>query len=249
MRESIDAQTDPGEGILWADASCDDREGWLQDHHFTHAFLDRVALPVCSPGHRCSLTPKSGVRQGLACGRMLDSHGRHTVDGACRSGGVGTRLHNAVRRRLARSFRDAGLVADEELVLPELVVETADGIKEGRMDLVVSRPGGVTRHLLDVRTVDSRCPSYATAAAAFHEAAQEKQRRYAGAAHAVPVEHRGRLGPAAVEALWVCAQDAAIATGARPASLMRAWRRSIALVTAFELASVQSSAHLAHSSS
>ena len=129
-------------------------------------------------------------------------------------------------------------------MLPELVVETADGIQEGRMDLVVSRPGGVTRHLLDIRTVDSRCPSYTTTAAAFREAAQEKQRRYAGAAHALPVEHRGRLGHTAVEALWTCAQDAAIATGARPAALMRTWRRAVSLVTAFELACVQCSAFL-----
>ena len=246
VREAIDAQTAPGEGALWSDTSTDDREGWLADHHFAHAFLTRMALPVCAPGHRCMLTPASGARQGMPCCRTLDQHGRHTIDGACRSGGIGTRLHNALRRRLARSLREAGLRADEEVVLPELTTVTAKGIQEGRMDIVVVRPGGVTRHLLDLRTVDARAASYADADAAFHDADLEKARRYHGRALAVPVEHRGRLGPAAVEALWVCAQEAALLTGARSASLIRQWRRQLALVAAFELAETLRSSALLH---
>ena len=153
-------------------------------------------------------------------------------------------MHNAVRRRLARSLRDAELLVDEETVLRELIVETDEGVQEGHMDIVVARPGGVTRHLLDIRTVDARAPSYADADAAFHEAVLEKARRYAGAAHAFPVELRGRLGPSAIEALWTCAQDASLLSGVRPATLMRSWRRAIALVTAFELAEGQRSACL-----
>ena len=114
------------------------------------------------------------------------------------------------------------------------------------MDIVVVRPGGVTRHLLDLRTVDARAASYADADAAFHDADLEKARRYQGRALAVPVEHRGRLGPAAVEALWMCAQEAALLTGTRSASLVRKWRRQLALVAAFERAETLRSSALLH---
>ena len=106
------------------------------------------------------------------------------------------------------------------------------------MDLVVTRPGGVTRYLLDVRTVDARAPAYPSADATVREATAEKLRRNRGQALAFPLEHRGRLGPAAVAALWLCSQEAAVLTGARPAALMRSWRRSLALVAAFEPAEV-----------
>ena len=167
-----------------------------------------------------------------------------TVDGPCRSGGVGTRIHYSIRRKLAHDLREAGLRVEEEALLPELVVEIANGIREGCMDIVVSRPGGVSRHLVDVRSVDARAPRYASAAAGFLEASQEKARRYGNAAWAFPVEHRGRLGGPALDVLWLCAQEAALVTGMRPATLLRKWRRGIALVVAFELAEVQRSATL-----
>ena len=99
----------------------------------------------------------------------------------------------------------------------------------------------MTRHFLDVRSVDARAPWNANADAAFLEATQEKQRRYANAAWAFPVEHRGRLGGPSVEMLWLLAQEAALVSGQRPATLVRQWRRGLALVTAFELAEVQRS--------
>ena len=132
--------------------------------------------------------------------------------------------------------------------MPELVVETADGVQEGRMDIVVTRPGGMTRHLVDVRSVDARALRYADANEAFLEVAREKQRRYGSAAWPFPVEVRGRLGEHAAEVLWLLAQEAALNSGQRPATLVWQWRRSLALVAAFEAADVQRSAALRASS-
>ena len=91
--------------------------------------------------------------------------GHHTVDGPCRSGGVGTRLHHAACRRLA------GIHVEKEVVLPEFVAETKQGVREDRMDHVVSRPGGVSWYLIDVRTVDARAPRYTDGDAGFVEVA------------------------------------------------------------------------------
>ena len=55
-------------------------------------------------------------------------------------------------------------------MLPELVVETANDIREGCMDIVLSRPGGISRHLVNVRSVDARALRYTSADAAFFEA-------------------------------------------------------------------------------
>ena len=133
---------------------------------------------------------------------------------------------------------------DEEIVLPELTTASSEGFKEGRMDIVTSRPGGVTRFLLDIRTADSRADRYSSACAAFAEVAREKATRYGGFVHPVPVEHRGRLGPQAVEIMGLLATEAALLTGQRPSSLVRKWRRALALVCAFEAAEVQRSSCL-----
>ena len=48
-------------------------------------------------------------------------------------------------------------------MIPELHEKAHDGsVKEARMDVVVSRPGGLERRMTDARTVDGKC---ATAAA------------------------------------------------------------------------------------
>ena len=114
------------------------------------------------------------------------------------------------------------------------------------MDLVVSGPGGATRHLIDVRGVDARVRSYHTADAAFDEAVQEKHRRYGPHVAAFPVEYRGRLSSHALDVLWLCSQEASLITGLRPATHMRSWRRALALTVAFEVADAQRSSLIGH---
>ena len=237
MRETVSSTAGDGEGTLWSDCSFDERDGWLQDHHFSIAFLSRLGLPLIASGHHCSLTPSSGPRRGQPCGRALDCYGRH-ADGQCRAGGHSTRIHNAVGRRLAKCLRDAGLRADEEIVLPELHrISSGGAVVEGRMDIVVSRPGGLSRWLVDVRTVDAqaaRSIACGGAAAALDAAGREKHRRYDGRAWAFAVEQRGRLAPEAHELLQVFASEVALLSACLPSALVRRWRRAIALVLAFE---------------
>ena len=236
QQEAVDSQTGPGEGTLFGDLSSDEREGWLQDHHFTHAVLARLGAPVCAPGHFCSLRTASGPRAGQVCQQPLDRAGRHLAP--CRAGGLATRLHHALRRRLTLSLSEQSLRAEEEIVLPELTQITPSGIKEGRMDIVVSRPGGVARILIDVATCDGRASRCTDTEAAFRNAEREKHQRYQQKAWAFGVEHRGRLNRYAVEILEVLAREAVLLRGGRPATLVRRWRRQLQLVTAFEVAEV-----------
>ena len=235
-KQAIASQAGIGEGTLFGDISMDEREGWLQDHHFGHAVLTRLGAPVCAPGHRCSLAPTSGPRKGIQCQQPLDRHGRHI--NPCRSGGIATRLHHALRRRLATSLRESGLRAEEEIVLPELSQVTRDGVKEGRMDIVVTRPGGVSRYLIDIATCDGRSARAGSCTAAFAQAEQEKLNRYHGQAWPFAVEHRGRLGGKALELLDILASEAALTSGMRPSTLARKWKRQLQLVTAFEMAEI-----------
>ena len=235
-QETILSQAGVGEGTLFGDISADEREGWLADHHFGHAVLTRMGAPVCAPGHRCSLTPQSGPRKGIQCQQPLDRHGRHLQP--CRAGGIATRLHHSLRRRLATSLRESGLRAEEEIVLPELSQITDDGVKEGRMDIVVTRPGGVSRYLIDVATCDARAARSGSCRTSFNLAEQDKFNRYKGSAWPFAVEHRGRLGERALDLLEILAGEAALLGGGRPSTLVRKWRRQLQLVAAFELAEV-----------
>ena len=236
QQEAIHSQAGPGEGTLFGDLSSDEREGWLQDHHFNHAALARLGAPVCAPGHFCALRVASGPRAGLVCQQPLGRDGRHLVP--CRAGGIATRLHHALRRRLTLSLNEQGLRAEEEIVLPELTQVTPSGIVEGRMDIVVSRPGGVSRTLIDVATCDGRAASYADTDAAFGRAEREKHQRYAERAWAFGVEHRGKLNRFAVEVLENLAREAVLVRGGRPATIVRKWRRQLQMVTAFEVAEI-----------
>ena len=111
--------------------------------------------------------------------------GCRTTRVACRAG-EWTLVHHAVGRCVADMCRKAGLNSEEEVVILELHEKAHDGtVKEARMDAVVSRPGGLQRWMIDVRTVDGKS---ATAIAlggsegAFRSGEQEKQRRYQGRA-------------------------------------------------------------------
>ena len=118
---------------------------------------NRLSLPRVAPGSICALAPQSGERKGQLCGMPLDSFGRHS-HGACRAAGTRTRVHHAIRHCVANFCRKVGLNAEEEVVINELHERAHDGtVKEARMDVVVSRPGGLERWLIDVRTLDGRC--------------------------------------------------------------------------------------------
>ena len=132
----------------------------------------------------------------------------------------------------------------EEVVIPDLIVSTPQGLREARLDVVFSRPGGLTRHLVDVRTVDSRADRYSSTDSAFFEADGEKDTRYSGQVFPFPIEHRGKLGRSAVALLHLAAEEAALIGYARPAHLLKTWRRALALVCAFEIADAQRSVQL-----
>ena len=126
-------------------------------------------------------------------------------------------------------------------MLPELSLVIIKGVKEGRMDIVVTRPGGVPRDLSDIATCDARSARAGNCAAAFAQAEQDKLNRYKKAAWPFAVEHRGRLGGRALELIDILAGEAALVSGCRPSTLARKWKRQLQLVTAFEVAEVMRS--------
>ena len=161
-RETIQSVAGPSIGLLWSDCSRDERSG--QDHHFQQAFLNRLSLPRVTPGSICALAPQSGARKGQRTALSTLSW--------CLQG---------CRRTYMCSPRDAPEFGGRSRD-PRTARESSRR-KEARMDVVVSRPGGLERWMIDVRTVDGKC---ATAIAlggtegAFRSAEQEKQRRYKG---------------------------------------------------------------------
>ena len=104
------------------------------------------------------------------------------------------------------------------------------------MDVLVTRPGCVSRFLVDIATCDARAARSGDCSTAFAQAEHEKTKRYDGSAWPLAIELRGRLGPMAADLLDLLAGEAAILTGARPTTLTRKWRRQLQLVTAFETA-------------
>ena len=107
------------------------------------------------------------------------------------------------------------------------------------MDVVVSRPGGLERWMIDVRTVDGKS---ATASAlggtegAFRSAEQEKQRRYKGHAQVLNVQLRGGIASTGLSLLEQLSWQAAIAkpSNGSPTCLVRQWCRELELVLPFE---------------
>ena len=190
--ETIQSVAGPSTGLLWSDCSRDERSGWMQDHH-------RLSLPRLTPGSICALAPQTGARKGQLCGMPLDSFGRHS-HGARRAAGAQTLVNHAIR---------------EEVAIFELHEKAHDGtVKEARMDVVLSRPGGLERWMIDVRTVDGKS---ATAIAlggtegAFRSAEQEKQSRYKGHAQVPSVELRGGIASTGLGLLEQLSWEAAIA--------------------------------------
>ena len=142
-----------GSGTLFGDHSRGPGSGWLQDYHFTHKALTMMGIPTLLPHQRCGLRRKTGSRKGQACEAALSIHGRHLTP--CHAG-LQTRVHNSLVRRLARCCEEAGLGADVEAVQPWLHQRRGDGSTlEARMDVVVSRPGGIQAYPVDVRTLDA----------------------------------------------------------------------------------------------
>ena len=120
--------------------------------------------------------------------------------------------------------------------MPELHSVIEGKVTEARMDVVTSRPGGSTRWLIDVRTVDGQNERGKAHGVdkVIADAEQEKRARYDGAAVPFAIELRGRLGGAAAELLETLAGEASLVSGARTATLVRQWRRSLDIVIAFE---------------
>ena len=176
----------------------------------------------------------------------LDNLGRHS-HGTCTAAGASTRVHHAIRHCVANFCRKVGLNSEEEVVIPELHERAHDGtVKEARMDVVVWRPGGFERRMIDVRTVDGKC---ATAIAlggtegAFRSAEQEKQRRYKGHAHALSVELSGGIASTGLSLLERLSWEAAIAKPSDGSPTRRQWCRELELVLAFEAAEALRAVH------
>ena len=160
-----------------------------------------------------------------------------------------TRVHHAIRHCVANMCRKAGLNSEEEVVIPELHEKAHDGtVKEARMDVVVWRPGGLERWMIDVRTVDGKS---ATAIAlggpegAFRSAEQEKHRRYLGHAQAPSVELSGGIASTGLSLLERLSWEAAVAkpSNGSPTLLVRQWCRELELVLAFEAAEALRAVH------
>ena len=117
-QETMQSTAAPGAGTLFSDISRDERFGWLHNHHWTARTLSQLSLPILAPGHRCALAPSSGKRKCQVCGAELDRDARHLAP--CKARGAQTRIHNAIVRRLAQSWRQVGLHVDTEAVVPEL---------------------------------------------------------------------------------------------------------------------------------
>ena len=112
-------------------------------------------------------------------------------------------------------------------MIPDMHERAHDGtVKEARMDVVVSRPGGLERWMIDVRTDDGKC---ATAVAlggtesAFRLAEQEKQRRYKDHAYALSVGLRGGIASTGLSLLEQLSWEAPIAkpSNGSPTRLVR----------------------------
>ena len=178
----------------------------------------------------------------------LDSFGRHS-HGACRAAGARTRVHHAIRHCFANMCRKAGPNTEEEVGILELHEKAHDGtVKGAPMDVVVSRPRGLKRWMIDVRTVDGKS---ATAIAlggtesACRSAEQEKQRRCEGHAQALSVEPRGGIESTGLSLLEQLSWKAAIAKpcNGSPTRLVRQWCRELELVLPFEAAEALRAVH------
>ena len=219
-------------GLLYSDTSRDEREGWLPNTHFrvhTHSCL---GVEIMEPGCSCAIKPAQGLRKGVPCGVRLDVHGRH-VGGACKAGGGRTRIHHSCKWRLASSLRQARLNVDCEVVVPELW--DAEKGTAAVMDLVVSAPGGISRCLIDVRTLDSLgAHGFPSQGAALDDAASGKFRRYGATVWPFALELCGQLHAQAVQVLELLAGEAAQLPDAAPAPLLvRRWRRALECALAF----------------
>ena len=250
-RDSALASAGAGAGSLWAEHSRDEREGWLPDHHARHAILTRLGLPTQQRGMYCALAPASGEHRGQPCVAVLDEWGRHAPGVCCRARGRHTRVHHAVRRRLAASLRQAALRADEEANVPDLAVRTPGEHKDARMDIVVVRPGALRTFLVDITTVDSRSALAQSTGLdrRFAAAEQRKAARYGSRVWTLAVELRGGISAVGAELLDLLASEAARIhpDSARPGALARRWRRQLESVLAFEMAELASATVDAHS--
>ena len=116
-------------------------------------------------------------------------------------------------------------------------VEPDHTVTETRMDVVTTRPGALTRWLIDVRTCDATSASAqkeGSLAALFTAIDQEKTKRYGEEVWALGIERRGKLAPTAVLLLTQLAGEASECCEVPATTLLRQWRRALALVMAFE---------------
>ena len=149
-----------------------------------------------------------------------------------------TRLHHSLVKGLAQDLREAGLNADVEITMADLhTVKPEGGIVEARMDLMVTRAGGVHSWPIDLRTIDSySAHGFASLEKAMAGACKRKRRRYRGRVWPMVIDTRGGLFHETCELLETLASEAAMMCRAPPSLLVRRWRRRIELIAAFEWA-------------
>ena len=106
-----------------------------------------------------------------------------------------TRLHHSLVKGLAQDLREAGLNADVEITMADLhTVKPEGGIVEARMDLMVTRAGGVHSWPIDLRTIDSySAHGFASLEKAMADACKRKRRRYRGRVWPMVIDTRGGL--------------------------------------------------------
>ena len=80
------------------------------------------------------------------------------------------------------------------------------------MDMVITRPGGLNRWLVDVRTMDTATSRGGALGGdsldrPFRDAAEEKRKRYGDLVWPWVITRLGKLGPQAIQLLEALAQD------------------------------------------
>ena len=149
-------------------------------------------------------------------------------------------MHHAIRHCVANLCRKAGLNSEEEVVIPELHEKAHDGtVKEARMDVVVSRPGGLERWMIDVAHLRrTECDSNCSGRHRRHlqVSRARKATQIQGHAQALSVELRGGSASTGLSLLEQLSWEAAIAkpSNGSPTRLVRQWCRELEQVLAFE---------------
>ena len=152
-----------------------------------------LATPLV-PGQSCAM---QCAKSDEACSQQLDKYFHHPS--ICASGKQARmRCHTAVAATVKRHLVRTGAFVDLERAVPELYVETEDGISERLMDVYVVWPGSGRRFLIDA-TVRSAFATHLhhvdkVPGAAARKGEMDKLAHYGPTVTALAMEPLGRMG-------------------------------------------------------